>query len=105
MRSSFTLKSSRKVRQKGRSVSSSGPSFALIHPSAWNRNSANFAVTAFYEVQSSRGPTARWRFSRRAHKRTAIRSTRVVGYRTLVWDSPPAAANTCLGWRERLRRP
>jgi hypothetical protein len=24
---------------------------ALIHPSAWNRNSANFAITAFCEVQ------------------------------------------------------
>jgi hypothetical protein len=24
---------------------------ALIHPSAWNRNSANFALTEFSEVQ------------------------------------------------------
>jgi len=25
--------------------------FALIHPSAWNRNSANFAFIEFYEVR------------------------------------------------------
>jgi hypothetical protein len=31
----------------------SGPSFAFIHRSAWNMNSANFVITQFYEVRRS----------------------------------------------------
>jgi hypothetical protein len=40
----------------GRGLTASALTLALIHPSAWNKNSANFAFTAFSEGQG-RMPT------------------------------------------------
>src|SRR5215208_3442172 len=37
----------KEVNKEGRSLSSSGPSSALIHRSAWNRNSRKFAVASY----------------------------------------------------------
>jgi hypothetical protein len=41
-------------REKGRGEFPALP-LALIHPSAWNRNSANFALTEFSEVRGFLG--------------------------------------------------
>jgi hypothetical protein len=43
--------------EEGRGLTASTLLFALIHRSAWNRYSANFAFTAFYEVRVQRPTT------------------------------------------------
>jgi hypothetical protein len=39
------------MSKKGRGLAASALSLTLIHRSAWNRNSANFAFWAFCEVR------------------------------------------------------
>jgi len=68
---------------------------ALIHRSAWNRNSANFALTEFWEVRSSAHQTTvtTWYVSRSNPTWEAAKGPRVMGA-TQGMDPPPVPAHT-----------
>ena len=37
--------------------------YALIHPSAWKRNSANFAITVFSKVPPQKNPSLAYKLA------------------------------------------